>query len=66
MDSSDQYQKSYDELRSIKKSISTDEVIIHFNRLDEMSANYIRQAIQQSVSRRLRDVSGEVQGSLEF
>ena len=62
MQSVEQYENSYKELTKISKSISMDQVIINFNRLDGESSEIIRSALTKAIADRKPEVWKVIEG----
>lgn len=52
MESKEIYKESYDELVRIKKTLSSDDITIHFGKMDANSKEMMRQAIIKAASAR--------------
>lgn len=62
MQSVEQYENSYKELTKISKSISMDQVIINFNRLDGESSEIIRSVLTKAIADRKPEVWKVIEG----
>ena len=56
MESKELYEKSYQEIMKIKKSIASDTVIIHFDNLDGVTKGELITAIQNVISKRQAEI----------
>lgn len=56
MESKDIYQKSYEELDKILKALASDDVTIHFNKLDTNTKEALITAIRNTVYQRKREI----------
>jgi hypothetical protein len=57
------YESSYNELLAMGKALSTDSIVINFNKLDTNSAGLIREAIASSIHSRISDVYDVIESS---
>ena len=56
MESTTIYEDAYDELCQIQKTIASDSVTIHFNKLDENTKREMTTAIQNVISKRKGEI----------
>lgn len=56
LESKELYEKSYQEIMKIKKSIASDTVIIHFDNLDGVTKGELITAIQNVISKRQAEI----------
>lgn len=62
MQSVEQYENSYKELTKISKSISSDQIIINFNKLDGETSEIIRSALNKAIADRKPEVWNVIEG----
>ena len=56
------YDESYEELKTINKSIFDDRITIDFTKLDGRSAGIIRSKLSHCLSKRLNEMTSEISG----